>query len=81
MMASRLLKPEQGWFAKKVEHAFESVRRRYERAQKLARVGQWPLARGGKIRRLPGPLAGWTQARDLRPVPRESFRDWWRRRS
>jgi len=56
-------------------------RRRYERAQKLARVGQWPLARGGTIRRLPGPLAGWTQARDLRPVPRESFRDWWRRRS
>ena len=54
-------------------------RRRYEAAQRAARVGAWPLSRDGKIeRRLPGPLAGWTQARDL-PAPKESFRDWWRR--
>ncbi|WP_273888914.1 LutB/LldF family L-lactate oxidation iron-sulfur protein [Rubrobacter naiadicus] len=54
-------------------------RRLYEAAQKLARAGQWPLARGGKIRRLPGPLSGWTAVRDLEAVPRETFREWWRR--
>jgi L-lactate dehydrogenase complex protein LldF len=26
----------------------------YENAQRLARVGQWPFARGGKITSLPG---------------------------
>jgi len=59
--------------------AFAS-RRRYEAAQKLARAGQRPLAREGVIRRLPGPLAGWTAARDLPAVPKQSFRDWWRSR-
>ncbi|MBV9713862.1 MAG: iron-sulfur cluster-binding protein [Solirubrobacterales bacterium] len=56
-------------------------RRRYEAAQKAGRLAQWPLARGGKLERLPGPLAGWSSARDLRPMPRQSFRDWWRERS
>jgi L-lactate dehydrogenase complex protein LldF len=56
-------------------------RRLYEAAQKAGRLGQWPLVRRGKIERLPGPLAGWSSMRDLRPVPRESFRDWWRKRS
>ena len=55
-----------------------SDRGRYERAQRLARTGQWPLARGGAITRLPGPLAGWSATRDLRPLPSSSFRDWWR---
>ena len=58
-----------------------SSRRRYESAQRAARIGQWPLTRGGTITRLPGELSGWTAMRDLRPVPRESFREWWRRRS
>ena len=53
-------------------------RRRYEAAQRLARAGQWPLARAGTISRLPGPLAGWTAARDLRPVPAQTFREWWK---
>jgi L-lactate dehydrogenase complex protein LldF len=53
-------------------------RRRYEAAQKLARAGQLPLARGGTISRLPGELGGWTAARDLPAVPRQSFREWWR---
>jgi L-lactate dehydrogenase complex protein LldF len=55
-------------------------RRLYEAAQKLGRLGQWPLVRHGKIERLPGPLGGWTAARDLRPVPKQSFREWWRTR-
>lgn len=50
----------------------------YERAQRLARVGQWPLVRGGKISSLPGRLAGWTKVRDLKPVPEQSFREWWK---
>jgi L-lactate dehydrogenase complex protein LldF len=50
----------------------------YEMAQKFARVGQWPLVRGGSIGRLPGRLAGWTSVRDLKPVPEQSFREWWR---
>jgi len=53
-------------------------RRRYEAVQKLGRAGQWPLARAGTIKRLPGPLAGWTAARDLRPVPAQTFREWWK---
>jgi len=56
-------------------------RRLYEAAQRTGRLAQWPLVRRGKIERLPGPLAGWSSARDLPPVPRQSFRDWWRQRS
>jgi L-lactate dehydrogenase complex protein LldF len=51
----------------------------YERAQRFARVGQWPLVRGGSIGRLPGRLAGWTSVRDLKPIPDQTFREWWRR--
>ena len=50
----------------------------YERAQKFARIGQWPLVRGGSIGRLPGRLAGWTAVRDLKPVPEQTFREWWK---
>jgi L-lactate dehydrogenase complex protein LldF len=56
-------------------------RRLYEAAQRSGRLAQWPLVRDGSIKRLPGPLAGWTSARDLPPVPRQSFRTWWRARS
>jgi len=63
-----------------VAHAFSS-RRRYEAAQRAARVGQWPFARGrGVIERLPGPLSAWTRTRDLRAIPRRTFRQWWRER-
>ena len=56
-------------------------RRLYEAAQRAGRLTQWPLVRGGTIRRLPGPLSGWTSARDLPALPEQSFRDWWRERS
>jgi L-lactate dehydrogenase complex protein LldF len=38
------------------------------------------LARGGRIRRLPGLLGKWTDARDLPAPPKETFRTWWRSR-
>jgi len=53
-------------------------RRRYEAAQRSARLGQALFVRGGTIARLPGPLAGWTSSRDIRPLPEQTFRDWWR---
>jgi L-lactate dehydrogenase complex protein LldF len=67
-------------------HAMRATRwifgsgRRLRFAQRLGRIAQVPLVRGGSIRRLPGPLSGWTRARNLRPVARESFRDWWSKR-
>jgi L-lactate dehydrogenase complex protein LldF len=55
--------------------------RRYEAAQRAARLGAWPLSRDGHIeRRLPGPLKGWTAVRDLKAPPPQTFREWWRER-
>jgi L-lactate dehydrogenase complex protein LldF len=53
---------------------------RYERAQRLARRGQRFFMHGGVIDHLPGIFSGWTTTRDLTPVPKQSFRDWWRAR-
>jgi L-lactate dehydrogenase complex protein LldF len=52
-------------------------RRRYEAAQKAARLGGEPLRFAG---RLPGPLAGWTMSRELPAPPAQTFREWWRSR-
>jgi L-lactate dehydrogenase complex protein LldF len=54
--------------------------RRYERT--LVRRARWArlLSRDGRIRRLPGLLGKWTDARDLPAPPRQTFRAWWRRR-
>ncbi|GAC1359820.1 MAG: LutB/LldF family L-lactate oxidation iron-sulfur protein [Ktedonobacteraceae bacterium] len=49
--------------------------------QRLARIAQLPFARRGMISQLPGPLAGWSSARNLQSVPEQSFREWWRTRS
>jgi L-lactate dehydrogenase complex protein LldF len=53
--------------------------RRYERAQRLGRVGARPFARDGVIRSLPG-LSAWTETRDLQAPPRQTFRDGWAKR-
>ena len=51
---------------------------RLERAQRAGRI--LPLVRGTKpIRRLPPPVAGWTDTRDAPAPAKESFRAWWRR--
>jgi L-lactate dehydrogenase complex protein LldF len=54
-------------------------RRRFALAERIGRLAQLPLARAGAIRRLPPPLDAWTRTRDLKPLARESFRDWWTR--
>ncbi len=55
-------------------------RPRYERAQKMARFGQSLFTRSGTISNLPGQLSGWTAMRDLKPIPKQTFREWWRER-
>lgn len=50
-------------------------------AQTLARFGQIPFAANGVISHLPGMLAGWTAVRDLNSIPKESFRQWWKKRN
>ncbi len=55
-----------------VARVFGSARL-YQRAQLFARLLQRPA------RRLPGPLATWTRTRELRPFPKETFREWWSR--
>ena len=59
--------------------------RRFRAAQRLGRLAERPLVHGdgtgeGWISWLPGLMGGWTQVRDLREMPKETFRDWWRRR-
>jgi L-lactate dehydrogenase complex protein LldF len=49
-----------------------ATRRRYEGAQRLARLGRGPLARAL--------VPGWTAMRDLPEPPKETFRDWWQHR-
>ncbi|NJL04083.1 MAG: iron-sulfur cluster-binding protein [Chloroflexaceae bacterium] len=70
---------QEGVVMKALSYIF-SNRRRYEAAQRLALIGQWPFVHDGKIDALPAKLSGWTTVRDLRPVPKQSFRDWWRKR-
>ena len=47
-------------------------RQRYERAQRLARLGRGPIAKAA--------LPGWTAMRELPEPPAHTFRDWWRER-
>ncbi len=60
--------------------AFRS-RKKYERLQKMGRIGQKLFVKDGTISRLPGELSNWTAIRDLKPVPDQTFREWWRERS
>jgi L-lactate dehydrogenase complex protein LldF len=55
-------------------------RRRYEAAQRALALGRAPLRTRGLPMALPGPLRAWTRARDLPPIPAQTFRDWWRSR-
>ncbi|HEX2303321.1 MAG TPA: lactate utilization protein B [Gaiella sp.] len=59
--------------------AFSSAER-YERAQRVARALQRPVLRDGRLRWLPGPLAGWGRSRTLPGVAQQTFREWWEAR-
>jgi L-lactate dehydrogenase complex protein LldF len=50
-----------------------SSQERYERAQKLARLGRGPIAKAA--------LPGWSAMRELPDPPKQTFREWWRERS
>lgn len=52
--------------------------RKWSRAKRWAARLSAPLARGGWIKRLPGPGRGWTSSRDMRQPAAQSFQDWWR---
>jgi L-lactate dehydrogenase complex protein LldF len=54
--------------------------RRFEAAQRLGRLGQWPFVSDGWVKDLPGLMGNWTAVRDLRAIPKQSFREWWRAR-
>jgi L-lactate dehydrogenase complex protein LldF len=54
-----------------------SDQRLYERAQAVAQQAQRPFVRRGTISWLPPPLNAWTAAHDVRPIPPQSFRQWW----
>jgi L-lactate dehydrogenase complex protein LldF len=50
----------------------------YRLVLRLARWGLWPWARGGWLRRLPGPGAAWTAARDFPAPAARPFRQKWK---
>jgi L-lactate dehydrogenase complex protein LldF len=51
--------------------------KRYERAQRLARLGRGPLGHLGGLAPI---ISGWTAMRELPDFPDQTFRDWWRKR-
>ena len=51
-------------------------------AQRVGRIAQRPwIRRSGWIEKLPSVLGGWTRTRDLRPLPAQSFREWFHARN
>ncbi len=52
----------------------------YKASARLSRTGLRMLERRGRIRRLPPPLSGWTDARDFPPFARRSFHERWSER-
>jgi L-lactate dehydrogenase complex protein LldF len=53
----------------------------YRLTARVARLGQWLFMRRGKLTRAPGLMGGWTATRDAPPVAKETFQEWWRRRT
>ncbi len=50
-------------------------------AQQAGKIAQkLVVSKDGVIEHLPFMLSGWTQTRDLMPLPEESFREWWAKR-
>ena len=54
---------------------------RFRLAQRAARIGLWLFTRkDGWIHTLPSVGGRWTMTRDLRGIPKQTFRDWWQQR-
>jgi L-lactate dehydrogenase complex protein LldF len=54
--------------------------RRFAWAVRLSRIGRALGRSRDRLGWLPPPLSGWTAARDAPRPPRQTLRDWWRRR-
>ncbi|MDP9040163.1 MAG: LutB/LldF family L-lactate oxidation iron-sulfur protein [Acidobacteriota bacterium] len=59
---------------------------RFRAAQRLGRISESPLVHKdgqgqGWINWLPGLLGGWTQVRDLKSMPKQTFREWFETRA
>ena len=67
--------------AMKTAAAIFASRARFEAAQRLGRIAQWPFQSNGWMRNLPGMLGNWTRVRDLRALPQQTFREWWKARA
>jgi len=66
----------------KIANFFFAEAGRFRLAQRLGRLGlRFFTAKDGWIHRLPGIGSKWTQTRDLRGLPHQTFRDWWAARS
>jgi len=64
---------------KVVAKTFQEVSR-YEKAQKMGRFGQKIFQKGDKLQNLPSALKGWTETRDIKAIPKQTFREWWEAR-
>jgi L-lactate dehydrogenase complex protein LldF len=71
-----------GWVAQGMKvFRFAAVRPwAFRLAGRVSAIATSLVADRGWIRRLPGPLAGWTSSRDFRPMAKESFEDRWKTR-
>ncbi len=68
--------PTPGWrFAMRMWRIGMASPLLYKIGGKAASIATRLLARNGKISKLPGPLAAWTDHRDFMPFARESFRE------
>jgi L-lactate dehydrogenase complex protein LldF len=76
---SRLLDPM--YMGMRVANVLFSRAWLFHAAQWLGRIGLKPFTRGdGWIHSLPGIGAKWTQTRDLRGLPKQTFHAWWKQR-
>ncbi len=51
----------------------------YQRSLRMARAGQRFYMRDGMLRTAPGLAKGWFQSRNMPPVAKETFHEWWKR--
>ena len=86
-LRSKVVQQDQATFAgkfslwnigmKTAAFVFENAHR-LAMAERLGQIGQKPLvSKNGFIEWLPLMLNGWTQTRDLKAMPAQSFRQWW----